>query len=278
MTHEEGHLDGVGGLRLYRQAWLPDGEPKAAVVIAHGASEHSGRYGWVGEQLNARGYAAHALDHRGHGKSGKGAYVDRIRHAVEDLDRLVRLAAERHPGKPVFLLGHSFGGCLAIEYAFAHQDRLAGLLLSAPLAALEAAPLPLRMAAHALSAVAPKVGVYAVDSSAVSTDPQVVRDYDADPLNHHGKIPARTIAEIASAVGGFAGRAHTITVPLLVMHSPDDRITLFAGSRMVHDGAASTDKAFISYDGLAHEILNEPERQRVIDDITRWLDERSATP
>jgi alpha-beta hydrolase superfamily lysophospholipase len=274
VIHEEGELEGVGGVRLYRQAWLPDAEPKAVVVLAHGASEHSGRYAWVGAQLAGSGYAVHALDHRGHGKSGKGAYVDRLRHAVEDLDRLVTFAGEQHPGTRVFLLGHSFGGCLAIEYAVAHQDRLAGLLLSAPLAALEAAPLALRIAARTLSAVAPRTGVYAVDSSAVSTDPQVVADYDADPLNHHGKIPARTIAEIANAVAGFHEHAPAITVPLLVMHSPADRITLFSGSEMVHDRAGSQDKTFIRYDGLAHEILNEPERQRVIDDITRWLDER----
>ena len=275
MPHEVGELDGVGGVRVHTRSWLPDGAARAAVVLAHGASEHSGRYAWVAEQLNARGYAVHALDHRGHGRTGKGAYVDRIANAVEDLDRLVLRTTGRHAGLPVFLLGHSFGGLLAISYALEHQDRLAGLLLSAPLAALEAAPLPLRMAAHLLSVVAPRAGVYAVDSSAVSTDPAVVRDYDADPLNHHGKIPARTIHEIASAIGSFPSRMPTIRVPLLVMHSPDDRITLFAGSQMVHDLAGSADKAFITYEGLAHEILNEPDRQRVVDDIAAWLDART---
>ena len=275
MVHEEGELDGVGGVRVYTQAWLPDGDVKAVVALAHGASEHSGRYGWVAEQLAGRGYAVHALDHRGHGRTGKGAYVDRLANAVEDLDRLVLKAGGRHPGRPVFLLGHSFGGCLSIAYAVEHQDRLAGLALSAPLAALEAAPLPLRLAAHLLSAIAPRVGVYDVDSSAVSTDPAVVRDYDADPLNHHGKIPARTVAEIAKAVGSFPEGAPSITVPLLVMHSPADRITLFDGSEMVHDRAGSADKQFIRYDGLAHEILNEPERQRVVDDIAAWLDARA---
>ena len=276
MLHEEGEIEGVGGVRVYTQAWLPDGEARAAVVLAHGASEHSGRYAWTAAQLTARGYAMHALDHRGHGRTGRGAYVSRIRHAVEDLDRLVAQTAARHDGRPVFLLGHSFGGCLAIAYAIEHQDRLAGLVLSAPVAALEAAPLPLRFAAHVLSAVSPRVGVYQVDSSAVSTDPEVVRDYDADPLNHHGKIPVRTVAEIAAAVGGFPGRVPSIRVPLLVMHSPEDRIAVFEGSRMVHDLAGSEDRTFIRYDGLAHEILNEPERQRVVDDITAWLDARAT--
>lgn len=272
MIHDEAELEGVGGLRLFRQAWVPAGDVKAVVALAHGASEHSGRYGWVGEQMAARGYALHALDHRGHGRSGKGAYVDRLRHAVGDLDRLVMTAAAGHPGKPVFLLGHSFGGCLSIAYAIEHQDRLDGLLLSAPLAALEAAPLPLRVAGHVLSVIAPRAGVYDIDPTAVSNDPQVVADYEQDPLNHHGKLPARTVAEIANAVASFPSRVAAITVPLLVMHSPQDRLVPFAGAEMVHAGAGSPDKTFIRYDGLAHEILNEPERERVMDDITGWLD------
>jgi alpha-beta hydrolase superfamily lysophospholipase len=277
VTHEEGTLEGAGGLRIFRQAWLPDSDARAAVVLAHGASEHSGRYGWVGEQMASRGYAVHALDHRGHGKSdGEGAYIDRMANAVSDLGRLVDLAAERHPGAPVFLLGHSVGGCISLAYALDHQAKLAGLLLSAPLLALEAAPLPLRIAGRVLSVIAPKAGVVGIDAGGVSNDPAVVADYEQDPLNHHGKLPARTVAELASVIGTFPDRVGALTIPLLVMHSPEDRLTPFAGSEMVHAGAGSQDKTFIRYDGLAHELLNEPERQRVLDDITGWLDARAA--
>jgi alpha-beta hydrolase superfamily lysophospholipase len=277
LTHEEGTLDGVGGLRLYRQAWLPDGDVKAVVVLSHGASEHSSRYAWVAGQLTAAGYALHALDHRGHGKSeGTRAYIDRLANAVTDLDGLVDVAAAQHPGVPLFLLGHSMGGCLAIAYALEHQDRLDGLLLSAPLAALEAAPLPLRIAGRVLSVIAPKTGVYQVDANGVSNDPAVVADYVQDPLNHHGKLAARTLGELAGAIGSFPARVGELTLPLLVMHGPDDKLVPYAGGEMVHAGAGSQDKTFIRYDGLAHELLNEPERQRVVDDITGWLNARAA--
>lgn len=276
MRHEEGDLEGVGGLRLYRQAWLPDGFVKAAVVLIHGGAEHSSRYGWVAEQLTARGYALHALDLPGHGRSeGQRAYIDRFADAVEDVDRLADLAAAQHPGVPLYVLGHSMGGCIALLYAIAHQDRLAGLVLSAPLAAIDGAPLPLRLIGRALSVVAPKAGVIQVDATGVSNDPAVVEAYENDPLVFRGKLPARTVAEIADAVASFPEGVCAITIPLLVMASPDDTIVEYAGSELVHGNCGSEDKTFITYEGLAHEILNEPERQRVLDDIAAWLDART---
>lgn len=276
MKHDEGELEGAGGLRIHRQAWRPDAGPRAVVVIAHGGAEHSGRYGWVAGQLTGAGYAVHALDHRGHGRSeGPRAYVDRFANAVEDLDRLVTHATAAHPGTPVFLLGHSMGGCLAILYALAHQDRLAGLLLSAPLATIDGAPLPLRLIGRALSVVAPKAGVIQVDASGVSTDPEVVRAYEEDPLVYRGKLPARTVAEIADAVARFPDGAGRITLPLLTMGSPQDTIVEFAGAELVHERAGSADKTFHRYDGFAHELLNEPERARVMGDILAWLDARA---
>jgi acylglycerol lipase len=262
-------------VRIYWQAWLPDGEPRAVVVLAHGASEHGGRYAWVGERLAERGFALYAGDHRGHGRSeGPRALIDRMDNTVEDLDSVVDLAVERHPERTPFLLGHSMGGAVALAYAIRHQDRLRGLVLSAPLAALEAASPVTRVVGRVLSAVAPKLGVFPIDSSGVSRDPEVVRDYDADPLNYHGKLPARTVAELSRTVGGFPEGVAGLTLPLLTMHGTDDRITPPEGSEMVIERAGSADKSIIRYDGLYHELLNEPERQRVLDDIVAWMEAR----
>src|SRR3954469_22735439 len=114
-THDEGRFAGEGGVEIYWQAWLPEATLRATVVLAHGASEHGGRYAWTGEQLAARGYALYAIDHRGHGKSeGPRAVVDRLGNAVEDLHTLVEKARQRNPDRPLVLLGHSMGGCVAI--------------------------------------------------------------------------------------------------------------------------------------------------------------------
>ena len=274
--HERGELTGVGGLRLFTQAWLPDGSPSAVVVLAHGAGEHSARYAHVAERFVREGFALHALDQRGHGRSeGHRGLIDRIANAVADLDQLVAQAAERHSGVPLYLLGHSVGGCVAISYTLSHQERLDGLVLSAPLAALEAASPLTRAAGKLLSRIAPRVGLFGVEPERVSRDPEVVRAYAEDPLVHHGKLPARTIGELASAVESFPARVPAIELPLLVMHGSADRIVPVAASLMVYDGALSQDKRLELYDGLYHEILNEPEQDRVMDDLVGWVHERA---
>ena len=132
MSLSEGALEGVGGVRLYRRAWLPEGDIRGVVVLAHGLSEHSGRYEHVGGRLVGGGFAVHALDHRGHGRSeGTRALVE-VADVVSDLDSLVEAVAATHPGVPLFLLGHSMGGLIATEYAIRHQHKLDGLMRSRP--------------------------------------------------------------------------------------------------------------------------------------------------
>ena len=276
MTHQDGHFEGAGGNDIYWQTWLPDGPgpPRAAVVLAHGASEHSGRYAWTAEQLTARGYAIYALDHRGHGRSsGSRALIDRIDNAVADIRTVVERATAEQPGglRP-FLLGHSMGGCLALAYATRHQASLEGLILSAPVAVLEAASPVQRVAGHVLSIVAPKLGVFTIDSTTVSRDPDVVRDYDSDPLNYHGKLPARTVAELSNEVARFPESIKTLELPLLVLVGTGDLLVPPAASELVYETASSQDKTVERYEGLYHEILNEPERERVAGDIADWLD------
>jgi acylglycerol lipase len=277
MTHVDGRFSGAGGVDLFWQAWTP-ADPRAVVVIAHGAGEHSGRYEHVARRLVDAGYAVYALDHRGHGRSaGRRALVDRMDQAIADVRTLVGRAASENPGRPLFLLGHSMGGTISIAFAARHQDELAGLALSGPVAVLEAASPALRVVASVLSTLTPNLGVFGVDPSLVSRDPEVVRAYREDPLVFHGKLPARTVAELAAAVGRFPAEVPQIRLPLLVMHGTKDALAPVAGATMVHERAASTDKTLRLYEGLYHEILNEPERQTVLGDLLSWLDDRSAS-
>jgi alpha-beta hydrolase superfamily lysophospholipase len=273
MQRQEGTFAGQAGIEIHWQAWLPEQAPRATVAIAHGVSEHSDRYAHVAERLVASGYAAYALDHRGHGRSGgPRAVVDRLEHAVEDLRRLIAPARAAHPGVKLFLLGHSMGGTIALEHAIDHQDELDGLILSAPAADQEAASRLELWAARALAAVAPRLGVFRFDKSDISRDPEVVRGYEQDPMIHQGGLPARTVHELSSAIATFSERTPTLTLPLLVMVGTGDRIVPPAASRMVHKRASSADKTLREYEGLYHEILNEPERAEVMDDLVGWLD------
>jgi acylglycerol lipase len=138
-------------------------------------------------------------------------------------------------------------------------------------AALDAAPAPQRIIAGILSAVAPKAGLLAIDPSLISRDPAVVSAYVDDPLVHHGKLPARTVTELASAIELLPDRVRAITIPTLIMYGTDDRLCPPRGSVMLDERIGAADKTVTSYDGLHHEILNEPEQDQVLDDTCTWL-------
>ena len=214
------------------------------------------------------GYAVHALDHRGHGRSdGPRAYIEDMDNAVADVDTLVDRAVADHPGVPVFMLGHSMGGLIALRYALVHQDRLAGLILSAALAQLDAVPKPLELVGRALSVIAPRAPLIDIDPALVSRDPAVVEAYRSDPLVHHGKVPARTAVRLADAMERFPATVGAITVPTLILYGTADGLCPPAGSVMLGERIGAADKTLTAYDGLFHEILNEPERETVLDDI-----------
>jgi alpha-beta hydrolase superfamily lysophospholipase len=274
-----GSFTGERGLEIAWRSWPGDGEPRAVVVIAHGAGEHVGRYEHVAARLVAERYAVYGLDHRGHGHSeGSRALVDRVAFTVSDLDQLVLLAAGEHSGLDVFLLGHSMGGCISVLYALSHQQRLSGLLLSGPLAALDAAPAPVRVLAAVLSALTPRLPLFAVDPTLVSRDPAVVKAYEDDPLVYHGKLPVRTVSELAGAVASFPDAVSAITIPTLIMYGTDDKLAPPAGSVMLSERIGAGDKALIPYEGLYHEILNEPEQKQVMDDMCAWLNAHIGVP
>ena len=282
MEHAEGRFEGTKGLEIYWQSWQAEVPTRAAVVISHGAGEHSGRYERVAIRLAELGYPVAALDHRGHGHSeGRRALVDRIEHAAADLDVLVDLTRAAQPDVPLFLLGHSLGGTIALRYALSHQDKLDGLILSGPVAVIDPPPPNVsRLAARALSTTLPWMPALALDPATISRDPAEVEAYRADPLVHHGRLPVRTVAEIVASAEAFPEQVPSLTLPLLLVHGSDDQLAPVAGSRMVHERAGSGDNTLKVYDGLFHEVLNElPEdRERVLSDIVAWLDAHAPAP
>jgi acylglycerol lipase len=269
-----------GAPEIYWRAWLPDGRPspRAAVVIAHGAGEHSGRYDAVAGRLVGAGYAVYALDHRGHGRSGgPRALIPRLGLTLVDLYQLVAGAAQKAGGRPPYLLGHSMGGTIATSFALEWPEQLAGLILSSPLLSLPQVKAPQRVAIGVLSRVAPKLGLSKVDPTLVSRDPEQVRAYETDPLVLHGKLPARTIGELVKATRGFRKQAPELTLPLLILSAGADRIVAPAGAEMLYERAGSKDKTLKVYPDLYHEIFNEtePDRTQVIDEMIAWLDART---
>lgn len=272
--HTEGQLAGTGSTTLYWQSWTPQA-PRGLVVLVHGMGEHSGRYGHVAQALTEQGFAVHAHDHRGHGRSGgKRSFIDRMDNLVADIGIAFDHARATAPAGPAIMLGHSMGGLSSALWAEDNGSRLDALCLSGPLAALEAANPVTRVAAKVLSALTPSLPLVAVDANALSHDPQVGIDYLADPLIFAGKLPARTVGELANGVAKVQANAHKLMMPLLVQHGELDTLAPPAGSAELFDKASSTDKKRIVYPGMYHEIFNEVDRAKVLGDLTGWLGER----
>ncbi len=268
---------GIGGHLLRGRWWLPEGESRAVVVLVHGLKDHSARYEYVGCWLAAHGYATYAFDLRGHGESdGERFFVEAFDEYVEDLVVFLDRVWELEKRKLIFLLGHSMGGAIACLFVLNRKPDLRGLILSAP--ALEPnenlSPILIRLSAL-ISRFFPKAPVTKVDVKSLSHLPAVVEAARKDPLSNERPAPARTGYEILRAMRRIKERAAEISMPLLVMHGTEDHLTNPRGSKTLFGKVDSKDKTIKFYEGLYHEILNESEREQVLEDIVRWMDERS---
>lgn len=268
----EGRLAGAGGVELFWQGWLPVADPAGVLLVCHGLGEHSGRYMNVVDAVVPDGWAVYGVDHRGHGRSGgRRAHLGRYADWLSDFDVFRRTAAARHPALPVVLLGHSMGGQIALAYALDHQDDLRGLVLSAPALASNAVPPAAVPVLRTLARVAPTLRPAGIDATKISKDPDVVAAYRADPLVHHGHPTLGLSSALYAAFDTLPERARTLRLPLLLQHGSLDELTDPAGSRLLESTSGSSDQTVRWYEGLWHEIYNEPERQQPLDDLRSWL-------
>lgn len=277
VRQRRGTFSGVQGVPIAHREWLPDGDVRGTVVIAHGINEHSGRYGHVAERLVRDGWMAAAPDHRGHGLSGgRRAAVERFDDWITDLDSYIRGILTAAP-RPLFLLGHSLGGLIATVYALRHQGALDGLILSSPsvMPPARMSPATLR-AGRFLSRWASNLPVVALRLDAVSRDQAVVDAYRADPLVHLGKVRARTGAEILRAIEEVQRDISRLRLPVLSVQGTIDLLVDPGAARWLDEHVGSEDHTLRTYEGLYHEVFNEPERDAVLDDVAGWLDSHAT--
>jgi acylglycerol lipase len=269
---EEDTFVGVRGVRIHVRTWVPENPVTGVVVIAHGLAEHGGRYAAVAERLVAEGVAVVALDHRGHGRSGgKRTSVVRFADYGDDLSTVIVRARDRWPSQRLVLLGHSMGGLIALDLAVRPGTALDGLVLSAPAACpgdVSKAKLAL---GRVLSRVAPEASVLRLPLNRISRDQAVVDAYNNDPLVFRTPIRARLGAEMLDAMDRDDKALPSLRMPLLVMQGTADGLVDPGCGPHVYERAGSADKTLKMYEGLWHEIFNEPERDRVLADLTAWL-------
>ena len=272
MGEEDFHS--ADGVRIHMREWLPEGSPRAVVVICHGVNSHGGQHAWTAGQLVAAGFAVYAVDLRGRGQSeGERFYVEDIADYVADVRGLIAIAKERHPGLPVYLLGHSAGGVVSCTLALDHQDEIDGLICES-FAFQVPAPGFALAAIKGLSHIAPKLGVLTLKMKDFTRDPEALAVLEADPLTKDESQPAATVAALVRADERLHDNFEQITLPVLILHGTEDHATVCRGSEYFHAHAGSADKTLKLYEGHYHDLLNDIGKEAVIADILGWIEAR----
>jgi alpha-beta hydrolase superfamily lysophospholipase len=275
MNHFEFGWKTQDGTEIYAQGWKPETAAGAVVCLVHGLGEHSRRYVHVAEALVQAGYATLALDQRGHGKTpGPRGHAPAFEVFLEDIGSLLLEADRRYPGLPQYLYGHSMGGSLVLNFVLQRRPKVAGVIASAP--ALETAFTPPawkvalgKLLANWWPALSLPNGL---EVDAICRDPEVIRSYRQDPLVHN-RLSARLGTDLLRQGRWALDQAADFPLPLLLMHGSADRLTSARASRefAARAGEGCTLKI---WEGLFHELHNEPEKDRVMVYMIDWLNAR----
>ncbi len=259
----------------YRRAWLPP-TPEKTMILVHGYAEHSGRYDEMAMHFAKRGFAVHAYDQSGHGRTaGPRGDVDRYDRLIDELARFVEFVAAEHRGLSITLVGHSMGGLVAAATVAFRSPPIDRLVLSGALLELDANTLGWRqLLVRLLAPLGSRVGLaVGLDPSGLSRDPEVGRRYQADRFVKD-RMSARFAAGMMSMVRSVSEAAERIDRPALILHGEVDPICPVAGSRRFHAGLSPTTASVSSlliYSELRHEIFQEPERHQVWQDMLDWM-------
>ncbi len=276
-TSREAWIATAGGHKLFTRAWGDDAK-SPAVGIVHGLGDHSGRWERVGRALQAKGFAAYALDLPGHGRSdGRRGHVrswDDYRLAVT---RWMEVIRRDDGGRRWALLGHSLGGLIALDWTQRNPTLVDALVLSAPPFELYLKPDAIKVhAARLIGFLWPGfTQSNQIPPSLLSHDPEVIRAHRADPLVHF-RISARLFLEFQRMRRALAKDAASNTVPTLIVQGGADPVTHCAGCALWAKSSKNGLVTYREYPGLYHEVLNEPVGAAILDEVIVWLNDAMA--
>ncbi len=256
---------------LYR-VWSCSVDPKGVICIVHGLGEHSGRYTYAADILTKSGYSVIGFDLRGHGESwGRRGHIDRYDTLLRDIDLIIMKAKLLFPNKPLFLLGHSMGGNIVLNYILRQENTLKGAIVLSPWITLYKPPSKiLIIAAHVLNVVCPFITVSnGINSKDLSQEKKDRNEYDKDNLNHD-RISFRLFLNMYRSGKWILQNSKKLKTPLLLMHGTDDKVTSFDSSKKLAS-LCSNNCTFIPWYGLYHELFKESNKKEVLNTIIKWL-------
>lgn len=270
-----GSFPGLGGMELFYQAWLPSNTPKAVLINLHGLGDHSSLYPTIASHFPECGIAVYAYDMRGNGRSpGQRAYLNHWREYRGDLRAFVQQVRGWEPDSRIFLLGHSLGGLVVLDYALEHPDGLAGVIAAAPPLGKVGVPPYLMALGRVMSRLWPRFSLQVgMDLSGLARDPAVIETVMADPLFHR-RGTARLSTEVTAAISRVQAHAEDLQVPLLILHGTADRMVPPDGSRDFFSRVNQPARKFREYPDGYHGLFADVNHAEVLADVERWLEDR----
>jgi alpha-beta hydrolase superfamily lysophospholipase len=272
MQYLEGMFSGASGHSLYYQAWQPEAETMAVVVLVHGLGNHSGSFQNAIKALIPQGYAVYGFDLRGHGKSsGQRGHIQTWQEFRADLRAFFRLVECQQPHQPRFLWGHSLGSVIALDYAVGYPHTLQGVILTGlPIGKVGVSALKLaigRLLSRVWSRFSLDTGI-TPDTN--SRDPAVVLAYQQDPLRHT-RGTARLSTEFLRITAGLCHHPPRLSVPLLMLHGGADRTAPIAASYQFFQQVVASDKEWWGYPDSYHDLHNDLNYQDMLAQVVSWL-------
>ncbi len=271
-SHVEHSVQSADGTRLRIFQWTPAEQTRRDVLLVHGLAEHADRYHHVAAALNAAGHRATLVELRGHGRSeGRRGHVHRWQDYVDDV-----VAAARFVRGDLLVVAHSMGGLVVLDGLRGPlREHTAAVVVSDPLLGVAFDPPKVKEAAAGLlSRLLPWLPLSnELDVNLISRDKAVVAAYDADPLVFNTITP-RWYTEMLGARQRVHAHAARYDLPGLAMLGTGDGICDHKASIALMDRWGHPDHGVKLYEGLYHEIFNEPEKDQVLADLVAWLAQR----
>lgn len=237
---------------------------KGVIVLVHGANEHHRRYDWLVSKWIEAEYHVVLGDLPGQGESTRRrGHIDSFDQYIETIDKWINRALEYE--LPVFLLGHSMGGLASIRTIMEKRPSLTGVILSSPCIGLVNPPNKgVDLLSKVLNPIVPSLRLNSKLESNIGTRNTEFHTRDQeDPLMVH-KVSVRWYRELLKAMKiANEGAKSFQNLPLLVVQGGDDRIVDKHAVRSWFNRIPLTDKSYKEWDGLYHEVFNEPERDTV---------------
>jgi alpha-beta hydrolase superfamily lysophospholipase len=272
LQHQTGTFPSHDGMELFYQNWRGDPPARGVVVMVHGLGGHSGLFDNIVAALAPAGFHLYALDLRGNGRSpGRRGYINNWSEFRGDVGAFLNFINQSQADLPKFILGHSVGGAVVLDYVLHHPAGLQGTIISNPtLGAVGISPFRFAIA-RLLSQVWPTFSLSTgVARDTGARDPELCAAYVADPLRH-ARGSARLATEYIVTADWIQTHAADLQVPLLMFQGGADRVSLPAGSRRFFEQVTFPDKTWREYPESYHEIYDDLDRQIVLADLSHWL-------